>query len=191
MDDDADIGSTEVVDPEIREILGMFDAPAFARRGQELEQALDRLHARLRVRRDEMLAMVRLRVRQWAAAVEGPDAWRDHFGAPLDELINAIATEPAAWGTQPASTRRRRAIARDLIDSVERFNRRWGKGLDELPLGTINGLIDHYNRYYVLEKECVLGSTRLAARHFRPRARLTPVGLLADHPLLPVPVPRT
>jgi hypothetical protein len=48
-------------------------------------------------------------------------------------------------------------------------------------------MIDQYNRYYVLEKECVLGSSRLAARHFVPKARLTAEALLAAHPVLPVP----
>ena len=50
-------------------------------------------------------------------------------------------------------------------------------------------MIDHYNRYYVLEKECVMGSGRLAARFFTPIPLLTPAQLLQDHPLLPVPEP--
>jgi hypothetical protein len=48
-------------------------------------------------------------------------------------------------------------------------------------------VIDQYNRYYVLEKECVMGSSRLAARFFTPIPQLTPERLLRDHPLLPVP----
>jgi hypothetical protein len=48
-------------------------------------------------------------------------------------------------------------------------------------------VIEHYNRYYVLEKECVMGSARLAARFFTPIPSLTVDRLLRDHPLLPVP----
>ncbi len=39
-------------------------------------------------------------------------------------------------------------------------------------------MIDQYNRYYVLEKECSLGSARLAARHFTPKPPLTREALL-------------
>ena len=48
-------------------------------------------------------------------------------------------------------------------------------------------MIDQYNRYYVLEKECVMGSARLAARHFTPVERVTKPSLLEEHPALPVP----
>ena len=48
-------------------------------------------------------------------------------------------------------------------------------------------MIDQYNRYYVLEKECVLGSARLALRHFTAKTRLTRAALDADYPPLPVP----
>src|SRR5207249_10288943 len=97
---------------------------------------------------------------------------------------------PPAWAARLAPIRRRRAIARDLVASVERFNRRWARFVGELDLGPFNRMIDQYNHYYVLEKECVLGSSRLAARHFVPRARLTAESLLAQYPVLPVPEPR-
>ncbi|MBV8607897.1 MAG: hypothetical protein JO034_10615, partial [Singulisphaera sp.] len=50
-----------------------------------------------------------------------------------------------------------------------------------------NRRIDQYNRYYMLEKECCLGSARLAARHFVAREQLTHEGLLDQYPTLPVP----
>ena len=59
-----------------------------------------------------------------------------------------------------------------------RFNRRWAQFLERLNLEPINTVIDQYNRYYVLEKECVMGSARLAARHFQPVPRLTTSTLL-------------
>ncbi|MGP0066478.1 MAG: hypothetical protein ACLQGP_23180 [Isosphaeraceae bacterium] len=68
-----------------------------------------------------------------------------------------------------------------------RFNQRWLQFLDGLKLEAANAVIEDYNRYYLLEKECVLGSARLAARFFTPVARLSRDQLVCDHPLLPVP----
>ena len=66
-----------------------------------------------------------------------------------------------------------RLIASDLKTAVLRFNRRWAQFLERLNLEPANAAIDQYNRYYVLEKECVMGSPRLAARHFPPVPQLT------------------
>ena len=134
-----------------------------------------------------MLDMVRVRLRQWAGAASGFEDWVSVFRAPIDSLWSLCDAEPPAWVSQPATLRRRRAIASDLITSVGRFNRRWSEFLDDLNLDHANRLIDQYNRYYILEKECSMGSARLAARHFVPRARLTRESLLSDYPLLPVP----
>ena len=70
---------------------------------------------------------------------------------------------------------------------MERFNKRWGQFLEKLNLDPINQMIDQYNTYYVLEKECVMGSPRLAARHFAPVPRVSAEGLREEYPMLPVP----
>ena len=75
----------------------------------------------------------------------------------------------------------------NLVASLNRFNRRWAEFLGRLDLEPLNRSVDHYNRYYLLEKECCLGSARLAARHFIPQARVTRESLLEAHPILPVP----
>jgi len=170
---------------ELNELLGLFDMPAFARRGADLEYALRRLHARLARDRAGMLDMVRLRLRQWAAAATGPGDWPGVFRGPVDALYALAGASPPEWAARPATDRRRRAAARDLAASVGRFNRRWADRLDTLPLDGLNRQVEHYNRYYVLEKECVLGSARLAARHFVPRPMVTREDLRADHPPLP------
>ena len=74
-----------------------------------------------------------------------------------------------------------------LVASLNRFNRRWTEFLDGLDLEPLNRTVDRYNRYYLLEKECCLGSARLAARHFVSQARVTREALLDAHPTLPVP----
>lgn len=174
-------------DAGMNELLGLFDLPAFARRGQDLEYTLARIHARCRRERSAMLDMVRLRLRQWSAATVGPGSWAEVFATTIEPLWSLCRADPPVWADRPAPVRRQRAIARDLVASVTRFNHRWARFLDDLGLDHVNRLIDQYNRYYLLEKECCLGSARLAARFYTPKPRLTVETLLAEHPPLPVP----
>jgi hypothetical protein len=175
------------VEVEIKEMMGLFDAPAFARRGQELEDTLRRLRERCRQARLERLDMVHVRLRQWARAASGPESWPAVFSASIEPLWPLSEAEPPRWAGESAPIRQQIEIARNLIAAVGRFNQRWVQFLDGLKLEAANRVIDDYNRYYLLEKECVLGSARLAARFFTPVARLSREQLLRDHPLLPVP----
>ena len=63
------------IETEVKEMMGLFDLPAFARRGQDLEITRRRLHERCCKARLQLLDMVQLRLRQWSRAVTGPDAW--------------------------------------------------------------------------------------------------------------------
>ena len=175
------------VEAEIKEMMGLFDAPAFARRGQELEEMLKRLDQRCERARADRLDMVRVRLRQWTRVVTGPDGWTVLFATPIEPLWPLSSAEPPQWAPAPAPRHRQLSVARDLVAAVSRFNRRWTEFLESINLGVANVVIDHYNRYYVLEKECVMGSGRLAARFFTPVPLLTPETFLRDHPLLPVP----
>jgi hypothetical protein len=187
-DDDRDEGVTMAIsDAEMNGLLGLFDLPAFVRRGQDLEYALARIHARCQRERTAMLDMVRVRLKQWSGAAAGPGGWDDVFVASIEPLWPQCSAEPPAWSDRPAPRRKQRAIARDLVASVTRFNRRWTEFLAGLGLEHANRMIDDYNRYYLLEKECSLGSARLAARYYSPKPRLTVEGLLADYPPLAVP----
>ena len=156
---DSETTEMVVTNPEVSLLLGMFDVPAFARRGQELEFTLGRLHDRLTRERGAMLEMVRVRLRQWSRVATSPDDGREAFGLAVAEWLRAVETEPA-WAVSPGTPRQRATAAKDLVVSVERFNRRWSRFLDELKLGPIHAMIDGYNRYYLLEKECVFGSAR-------------------------------
>jgi hypothetical protein len=180
---------TFATDRDVRELMGLFDAPAFARRGQDMEFALSGLHNRCRLQRAGMLDMVQVRLLQWSRAAVGPDDWADAFRAPVDALWTLSQADPPRWAAVPGPPRVRRKIVRDLIVSVERFNDRWRRHVDKLDFGPINAMIDDYNVYYIIEKECVMGSARLAARFFEPVPRLSAGAILADHPLLPVPEP--
>lgn len=175
------------VETEVRGIVGLFDVPAFARRGQDLEHALARLDESWRGERLRMLEMVHMRLRQWERHAGGPQAWVGVFQEPLDALYQSSLAPSPAWSPRPGSPRARRALARDLIASVDRFNERWRQRLEALNLDVINDLVDQYNRYYLLEKECVMGSPRLAARLFQPVEHVAREPFIQKHPLLPRP----
>jgi hypothetical protein len=175
------------IETEVKELMGLFDLPAFARRGQDLEATLHRMHLRCGAARGKLLEMVHLRLRQWSKAAVGNESWRGAFTNTIEPLWVLADARPPQWAPADAPLNRRRAIARDLVAAVERFNRRWHEYVDRTNLEPANFVIDQYNRYYVLEKECVMGSARLAARHFTPMARLTKDVLLEEHPTLPVP----
>jgi hypothetical protein len=175
------------VETEVKELMGLFDLPAFARRGQDLEVVLGRLRQRCRQTRGEMLDMVHVRLRQWSRAVTGHHDWPGVFTSSIESLWPLAGAEPPAWANTSAPIRRRRIIAADLNLAVRRFNRRWIQFLEQLNVEPANTLISQYNLYYVLEKECVIGSPRLAARHFAPVRELTAATLLEEHPALPVP----
>ncbi|AGA27556.1 hypothetical protein [Singulisphaera acidiphila] len=172
---------------EINQLIGLFDLPAFARRGQDLEYSIKRTHERCQRERNAMLDMVRVRLRQWASAVTGPESSTAVFASPIESLWPLSGAENPVWARHPAPPRRQRTIALDLISSAVRFNRRWSRFLDELGVDHLNHLIDQYNRYYLLEKECCLGSSRLAARFFIPQTPITRDTLIGEYPLLTVP----
>jgi hypothetical protein len=175
------------IEADVKELMGLFDLPAFARRGQDVEAAVRRMHDRCEKVRGQMLDMVRLRLRQWSGAAAGPESWRGVFTSTIEHLWTLTGAAPPRWADSDAPLKRRQNIASDLIAAAGRFNRRWALALDGFNLEPTNFVIEQYNRYYVLEKECVMGSARLAARHFTPMAPLTRPILLADHPTLAVP----
>lgn len=165
----------------------VFDVPAFVRRGQEVAFLLASLDERCRKARIGLLDMVHMRLRQWARLAIGPDDWRDSFRAPVDFLWPAASAPAPVWASTAGSPRARRAAARDLAASVERFNVRWRAYVDRLDARLVNDAVGGYNKYYVIEKECVIGSGRLAAKGFVPIAMVSAETILAAHPPIPVP----
>lgn len=177
----------EATDPTLRRMLGSFDTPAFARRGSDLERSLNAFHQRCAAVRREMLPMVELRLRQWLAVATGPLDFAGYFQHPLDALFAAADLPMTPWAAHRASNRARQRVAIDLETSTLRFNRRWRAHVEKLDLAPLNRMIDAYNNYYILEKECVVGAHRLAARFFQPCARLSTESILSRWPTLPMP----
>jgi hypothetical protein len=173
-------------DRESRALMGLFDAPAFARRGADLESSIEMLRSVCDSRREESLPMVRLRLNNWCrlAAANG---WIGLFDSPIDSLHFAAFCRPPSYAHTSQSKLKRAAAARDLVASVSRWNARWQRQLLSLNLGPVNQRIEKYNLYYTFEKECCLGSLRAATRNFQPAALITVEQLMLWFPLLPLP----
>ncbi len=172
-------------DADAKELLGLFDLPAFARRGQELEGALESLRLRLEHKRSDMLAMVRIRLKMWASESRAAEDWKLFFRTPEEDVWLSAGVLPPAERKPRGNRRKLQKLAKDLEASALRFNRLWIGWVESLELSFINNMIDSYNRYYILEKECVVGSWRIASRGFETKRRLTTALLLEQHPPLP------
>jgi hypothetical protein len=131
--------------------------------------------------------MVHLRLRQWAEVSTSFHDYADQFEHPLDRLYEQAQVPQPTWGALPGSPRRRATVARELAASAARFNRRWAEYVNQLDFRPINRVIEHYNAYYTLEKECSLGSTRLATRYFKAVEPITVDSILRTHPFLDEP----
>ncbi len=82
---------TSDIEADVKELMGLFDLPAFARRGQDVEAAVRRLHDRCERVRGQMLDMVRLRLRQWSSAAGGPRSWPGVFTGTIEPLWSLAA----------------------------------------------------------------------------------------------------
>jgi len=164
-------------EPQYQYVLAQFGGPAFMRRAHRAEAALADLLHRLRCTRHEWLHMVRLRLGQLHALAGG---WRrlarltdaDSLAALrnlFDELQPRLRVPIEATDNDATL----RAALADLQESTDRFNERWRKLLDETDLTEVNRRRDEYNRWYLLEKECFVGSPRIARQGFRPLEMVT------------------
>lgn len=180
----------------ICEMIGRFDAPAFIRRAKRVEESYRALLARLESERSDKLKMVCLTLGQlhalagaWPALV--PLLTAEDI-ARLIALHNRLQPRLRMPLEPTRSARVLRLAIAELREAMERFNRRWQEVLDQLDLAPLNAERDGYNRYYLLEKECALGSARAARASFRPLQPMTRDHLWELFPLLEVPEePRT
>jgi hypothetical protein len=175
-----------------KRFLSQYDAPAYIRRARGVQAALDHLLEYCRARRAEWLEFVRMRIAM-LHALAGDWEKLLPFLADKDQLdilrflLAALASPLRAPVEPTTSSYVLRQALRELHESLERFNQRWGKFLTGVDLTSVNKLRDGYNRYYVLEKECAVRSARIARQGFTPLPPLTLDELEAQFPLLPVP----
>jgi hypothetical protein len=177
---------------ELGLLLSRYDAPAFIRRERRVRETFEGLLNRCQRQRHEWLDMVRVRV---GALYELADGWDSLAPLLVDEkqvdilrqLHATLNPELRAPVERTTSIRILRLAFRELVDSLERFNRRWKQFLQEIDLSDVNALRETYNRYYLLEKECAVRSARLARQGFRPLEPVTREELAARFPMLTIP----
>ncbi len=177
---------------DLSELLSLFDAPAYIRRAREVEQVWEEMQQRLAQRREEWLTMPRLRLGQLAALAPG---WErldgmlaDRKQASVLEQLHSELKPRLRAPLEPTNSKRvlRNALF-ELIQSIERFNRRWHSYLETIDLQPLNNLREGYNKHYVIEKACALRSEVLARAGFRPLSPIRLEDLIQRFPLLEVP----
>lgn len=180
--------------PLFQQMMSQYGGPAFLRRAQQVQGALAHLREGLAKARRDALEMVRLRLGIVAARAGNWTALSDLVDAPTLAYLQALEAElqPQLRTAHPPTTRPAvlHAALVELNDSIARFNRRWEEVLARTDLTEVNRLRDAYNRYYLLEKECAVGSPRIARQGFVPLAPITRGELQADFPPLPMLVVR-
>ena len=181
---------------DLQQLLAHYDGPAYIRRGRRVQEALDQLLARCRTRREEWLELVRIHLATLHALLGGwgaldsllPDLDQREALRQLHEDLQPRLRVPVE---QTKSRRRLRFALADLATSLERFNDRWRRYLEEVDLAPINEARDGYNRFYLLEKECAIRNGNLARRGFVLLKPFTQAELAKFFPPLPVPRPNT
>lgn len=175
-----------------KQVAGAYDAPAYLRRAQRVRGVYEVLLEQCRRQREEGLTLVKTRLATLFALAGSEAALRSLL--PNDEhwrqLVALHAELQPRLRVPIGATRSDRALRgalRELIESLERFNRRWRGFLAALDLSEVNRERDGYNRYFVLEKECAVRSAKIARHGFVPLPLLTHADLFAAFPELPVP----
>src|SRR6266542_655077 len=171
MDDVPIVGSEAGMDP-VKQFMAQGGAPAYVRRARETEGAFLEVVERCRQKREEWLPMVRLRLGMLYALAGDWLRLRpllaDGHLEPLVRLHEELSPRLRVAVEPTSSVRTLRRALRELVESLETFNRRWQAFLPGVDLTWVNELRDGYNRYYVIEKECVVHSPHLARQHFHP-----------------------
>ena len=159
-------------DPQFQQVVAQFGGPAFLRRAQRAENALADLMSRLTRTRSEWLTMVRLRLGQVHALAGGWHRLEALFSAECLAALKGLYNELAPRLQVPlAATDNDTTLCAALDDlraSMARFNERWRAHLAQTNLTEVNQRREEYNRWYVFEKECAVGSVRIARQGFQP-----------------------
>jgi hypothetical protein len=174
----------------VKSLISQYDVPAYVHRGRQVQEAYDSLVARGRRQRAEWLVPVRTRLKLLAGSDGNWSRLRslladDDQVTLLRDLHAGLCRETPDAGF-PLSYALRRTL-RELVLSLERFNQRWSAYLASVDLSPVNEARQRYNRYYVLEKECVVRSPRVACQGFEPLTPVTAADLLVLFPPLDVP----
>jgi hypothetical protein len=192
--DEIAISSRDSDSQAFQYMVATYNGPAYARRARAVHAAFEHLLARCRKQRDEWLTFVRISLGMLHALAGSWDAVR-----PLvrdDESLDLLRRmhdelRPVLRITVDPTTSRRalRGTLAELIEGLERFNRRWNEYVVTVDLAGVNELREGYNRWYVLEKECALRNVATARAGFERLPPLTTADVLRHLPPFGVPRP--
>lgn len=177
---------------ELMRMLAEQDGPpAFVLRAQRVEEVWEKLLARCRKERAELLDMPRTRLAQLAALID--QKWelltaylREHKSA---EQLHALHDEwqptlRAHLAATESNSKIRKAV-KELRTSFARFNRRWETHVADVSLRNVNYERDEYNNYYLVEKSAAFGSDKLAEMGFERLEHATHDDIFVAIPALP------
>jgi hypothetical protein len=175
----------------LQEMVGRA-GPSFIRRARLVETTWTALLEACAHARQQELTFVRLRLGQLRALAGDWDVIRAGLADPADmALLQNLHEQLQPTLRVPLetshSTRALRNAASELVEAMELFNARWTRWLAKLDLTTVNRAREDYNRYYLFEKECAVGSSRVARMNFVKLAPATLDEVAARFPLLPLP----
>jgi hypothetical protein len=178
----------------VNRFLSYHGAPAYVCRARGVEEAFRAVLERCRHKREELLALVRIRLGTLRELAGEWERLRPLLAEGELKVLQRMHEELQPRLRVPVSRARReralRGALRELCESLESFNRRWLDFLRQVNLAPLNELREGYNRYYVLEKECAVRSPQLARQGFVRLEPATTADLEAHFPPLPVPRPR-
>jgi len=188
MNDDADENNRSI----INEMIGRFAAPSFIRRAKLVEATWSHLLERCAKARFEQLKFVGLRLGQLFALAGSWEVLRRCVRRDVDlidlQTLHAVL-QPRLLAPLAATSSRRALLGagRELIEAMEMFNQRWSRWLAKIDLRAVNQARADYNRYYLFEKECVVGSAAIARVGYRTLEPVTLEEVAARWPLLRLP----
>jgi hypothetical protein len=173
------------------QVLAQFDGPAILRRARIVEEAWQMVLRQCQEKRANWLEFPRLRLATLMCLAGDPTILAQVVGDGRDadrllELNDEWAPRLRCPVATTRSPRRLRRAFIDLVDSFQRFNERWGRFLEKLELTGVNRLREGYNRHYLVEKECAVGSPVIARMGFQPLPLVTSRDVLAELPFLPL-----
>jgi hypothetical protein len=185
-----DVGVEEDRDA-LKFMMAQWGAPAFVVREANVRLAWEKIANLCQKQRDEWLSVVRVRLGRLRALAGDWCTMVPLLGAEQVQGLEHLHAELRPQLRLPvaaASSERelRRAVV-EFADAATRFNARWARFLPTIDLSTANDLRDKYNRYYLVEKECVVRSPQVARRGFTSLQPLTVDDLYRAFPLLLVP----
>ncbi len=171
-----------------RQVMSQYGGPAFVRRARQVHEAYVTLLDGLQAERRRLLDMVSLRLGTLFALAGCRDALRPLVDkdaiAELERLHAELAPRLRVPVAPTSKARVLRSALQELRESCARFNQRWLQHLYNVDLKPLNALREGYNQNYLLEKECAVGSARIARMYFQKLMPLTVEELVALLPPL-------